>query len=206
MSTSNTENTWCSVLLWSETWTSYLESTGTSELNWFLNLVLKQPWEHMTHSMISWGWANLMWPIAKEWSYLLARNATWSVSFEWHLQHITLTSFYWKKRIFHLARRLLSPLCLWYLTKEICSCTFPWNELQFVVLFCIHLSEQCLFSVSLPTSQQLFLCFCQCWEYVQKWILYFPCFSTISRWPTQMHKVSELVDSLFFAPQERDMV
>ncbi len=41
MIASNTENA-----------TSYVESTGTSELNRFLNLVLKQPWEQMTHSMI----------------------------------------------------------------------------------------------------------------------------------------------------------
>ncbi len=55
-----------SVFLWSESWTSYVESTGTSESNWFLNLVEKQPWEHMTHSMISWGSTNLMWPIPKK--------------------------------------------------------------------------------------------------------------------------------------------
>ncbi len=29
--------------------------------------------------------------------------------------------------------------------------------------FCNHLSEQCPFSMSLPTSQQLFWCSCQCW-------------------------------------------
>jgi hypothetical protein len=51
---------------------------------------------------------------------------------------LTLTSFHWKKtRFFHLARKWLSPLCLWYLTKEICRLTFTWNELQFVVLFAI---------------------------------------------------------------------
>ncbi len=29
--------------------------------------------------------------------------------------------------------------------------------------FCNHLSDQCSFSMSLPTSQQLFWSFCQCW-------------------------------------------
>jgi hypothetical protein len=53
-------------------------------------------------------------------SYLLARNATCPVSFEWNLRRITLTSFHQKKHVFHLARRWLPPLCLWYLTKEIC--------------------------------------------------------------------------------------
>jgi hypothetical protein len=41
------------------------------------------------------------------------------------------------KLVFHLARRWLSSLCLWYLTKEIYRFTFPWNELQLVVLFSI---------------------------------------------------------------------
>ncbi len=137
MSTLNTENAWCSVFLWSESWTSYIKSTGTSESNWFLNLALKQPWEHTTHSMISWGSTNLMWPIPKKCSYLMWRNATCSVSFEWHLQRITLRSFHQKNHVFHLARRWLSSLCLWYLTKEICRFTFPWNEFHFFVLFAI---------------------------------------------------------------------
>ncbi len=74
----------------------------------------------MTHSMISWGWTNLpMWPIPPKKTYLLARNAICSVSFEWHLWCIALTSFHQKKHVFHLARRWLPPLCLLYLTKEI---------------------------------------------------------------------------------------
>ncbi len=53
--------------------------------------------------------------------YLLARNATCSVSFEWHLWRITLTSFHQKKHVFHLATRWLPPLCLLYITEEICA-------------------------------------------------------------------------------------
>ncbi len=34
----------------------------------------------------------------------------------------------------------------------------------------------------------------------------FPLFPTLTQSPTQMHKESELVDSFFFAPQERDMI
>ncbi len=44
--------------LWSESWTFCVETTGTSDLNLFLNLVLKLPWAHLTHSMTSWGWTN----------------------------------------------------------------------------------------------------------------------------------------------------
>ncbi len=42
-----------------------------------------------------------------------------------------------KTCFFHLARRWLPPLCLWYLTKEIRWFPFPWNDVQFVVLFAI---------------------------------------------------------------------
>ncbi len=66
MIASNTENACSYFCVWSETWTSYVESTGTSESNQFLNLVLKQPCKQMTHSMISWGWTNLMWPSGKK--------------------------------------------------------------------------------------------------------------------------------------------
>ncbi len=166
MIASKTENACSSVFLWSESWTSYVESTSTSELNRFLNLVLKQPWEHMTHSMISWGWAYLMWPIPKKCSYLLARNAT-SVSFEWHLQCITLTSFHWRKTCFSFGQEVAF--------HSLSVVSHKWNMLIYVSLewcpvhctFCNHLSEQCPFSMSFPNSQQLFLCFCQCWEYVQ---------------------------------------
>ncbi len=65
-------------------------------------LGFKKSWEHMTHSMISWVSTNLMWPIPKNCSNLLMRNATCSVSFEWHLQRITLTSFHWKKNMFFI--------------------------------------------------------------------------------------------------------
>ncbi len=84
-------------------------STGTSESNQFQNLVLKQPCEHKTHSMISWGWSYLMWPIPKKCSYLLGRNATCSVSFEWHLQRITLTSFHQKKTCFSFGQEVAFP-------------------------------------------------------------------------------------------------
>ncbi len=97
------------IFWWSETWTSYVESTGTSELDRFLNLVIEQPWELMSHSMILWGQTNLMWPIPKKCSFLLARNATCSVSFEWHLRCITLTSFHHKKNIFSFGQEVASP-------------------------------------------------------------------------------------------------
>ncbi len=39
-----------------------------------------------------------------------------------------------------------------------------------------------------------------------RWNQCFPWFSTLTWSPTQMHKASELVDSFFFAPQEREMI
>ncbi len=56
----------------------------------------------MTHSMISWEWTNLMWPIPPKKSCLLARNATCSVIFEWHLRRITLMSYHQKKNMFFI--------------------------------------------------------------------------------------------------------
>ena len=58
---------------------------------------------------ISWGWTKLMWPIPPQKSYLLARNATCSVSFEWHLWRITLTSFHQKKTSFSFGQEVASP-------------------------------------------------------------------------------------------------
>ncbi len=97
-----------------------------------------------------------MWPIPPKNSYLLARNATCSVSFEWHLWRITLTSFYQKKTSFHLARRWLPPLCLWYLTKEICRFPFRWNDVQFVVLFAITNVNSVLFQYLFPLHNSCF--------------------------------------------------
>ncbi len=163
MIASNTENACGYFFLWSETWTSYVESTGTSELNQFLNLVLKQPWEQMTHSMISWGWTNLMWPIPPKKSNLMVRNATCSVSFEWHLWRITLTSFHQKKTCFSFGQEVASPSLSVVSHKRnlLLSVSLEWRPV--CCTFCHHLSEQCPFSVSLPTSQQLFWCSCQCW-------------------------------------------
>ncbi len=133
MIASNTENSWCSVFLWSETWTSYIESTDTSELNRFLNLGLRQPWRHMTHSMISWGWSNLMWPMPPKCLYLLARNATYSESFERHLQRITL---------FHLARRWLfrcgarqcrTKILIYYPIKSFLGDRWRVSDLRFMI-------------------------------------------------------------------------
>ncbi len=95
-------------------------------------------------------------------SSLLARNATCSVSFEWHLRRITLTSFHQNKRCFVFSQEVASPslsvvshkrnlLISVSLERPVC-CTF-----------CNQLSEQCPFSVLFPTSQQMIWCPCQCW-------------------------------------------
>ncbi len=106
---------------------------------------------------------------------------------------------------FHLTRRLLFPLCLWYLTKEICRFMFPWNDIQFVVLFAITSVNSVLFLCLFPLHNS---CFCVLSMLIicSRWIQCFPWFSTLTRSPTQTHKASEWVDSFFFAPQEREMI
>ncbi len=155
-------NSQVSAPLWSESWTSYVESTGTSESNRFRNLVLQQPWEHMTHSMISWGSTNLMWPIPKKCSYLLSRNATCSVSFELQLQQITLTSFH-RKNMFIIWPGGGFPLFVCGISqkKSVDLCFLGMNS---SLLYFLQSPKWTVsfFSVS-STSQQLFLCFCQCW-------------------------------------------
>ncbi len=156
MIASYTENA-CKWFFLSETWTSYVESTGNSVLNWFLNLVIKQPWERMFHSMISWGRTNLMWPIPKKCSYLLARNATCSVSFEWHLWRIILTSFHQKKNTFFIWPGGGFPLFVYCISqKEICWFPFPWNDIQFNVLFAITYVNSVLFSCLFPLHNSWF--------------------------------------------------
>jgi hypothetical protein len=96
-------------------------------------------------------------------SYLLARNATCAVSFEWHLWRITLTSFHQNKTCFSFGQEVASPSLSMVSHKRnlLISISLEWHPV--CCTFFKHLSEQCPFSVSLPTSQQLIWCSCQCW-------------------------------------------
>jgi hypothetical protein len=206
MIASNTENACSYFFFWSETWTSYVESTGTSELNWFLNLVLKQLWEQMTHSMISWGWTNLMWSIPPKKSYLLARNATYSVSFEWHLLRITLTSFLQKKTCFSFGQEVASPLFVCGISQKK-SADFCFLGMTSSSLYILQSPK---WTVSLFRVYSHFttavLVFLSMLIICPRWIQCFPWFSTLTRSPSPMHKASKLVDSFFFAPKKRDMI
>ncbi len=189
MSASNTENAWCSVFLWSESWTSYVEFTGTSELNWFLGLVLKQPWEQMTHSMILWVSTNLMWPILKKCSYLLSRNVTCSVSFGWHLQRITLTSFHQKRTCFLFGREVASPLFVYGISQKK-SVDLGFLGMTSSLLYFLQSPNWTVsfFGVSSHFTIAVFevlsiLIICP------RWIQCFPWFSTLTQSHTQMHKV-----------------
>ena len=163
MSASNTENTWCSVLLWSERWTSYIESTGTSESNQFLNFVLKLPWAHLTHSITSWGWTNLMWPMPNICSYLLVRNATCSVSFEWHLWRINLTSFHQKKNMFFIWPGGGFPLFVCGFSQKK-SVDFHFLGMMSSLLYFLQSPKWTVsfFRVSSHFTTAVW-CFCQCW-------------------------------------------
>ncbi len=61
-----------------------------------------------------------------------------------------------KRHVFHLAGRWLPPLCLLYLTKEICWFLFPWNDVQFVVLFAITKVNSVLFPCLFPLHNSWF--------------------------------------------------
>ncbi len=86
-----------------------------------------------------------MWPIPKKCSYFLERNATCSVSFEWHLWCITLTSFHWKKTCFSFGQEVASPSLSVVSHKRnlLIYVSLEWHPV--CCTFCNHLSEQCPF-------------------------------------------------------------
>ncbi len=175
------------ILVLSEIWTSYVESTRTSQSNWFLNLVIKQPWERMSHLMISQGQTNLMWPIPKKCSYILARNATYSVSFEWNLRRITLMSFHQKKNMFFIWPWGGFPLFVCCISQET-SVDFGFLGMTSSLLYFLQspkwtVSFFCVSShftiAALMFLSMLIIC--------PRWIQCFPWFSTLTRSPTQTH-------------------
>ncbi len=151
------------IFLWSETWTSYVEFTGTSKLNRFLNLVLKQPWEQMTHSMISWGWTNPMWPIPPKKSMSSGKKCNMFSKFWMAPLAHNFDEFSSEKNMFFIWPGVASPSLSVVSHKRnlLISVFLEWCPVR--CTFCNHLSEQCPFSMSLPTSQQLIWCSCQCW-------------------------------------------
>ncbi len=73
-----------------------------------------------------------------------------------------------KKTCFSLCQEVASPsLSVVSHNKNLLiSVSSEWRPV--CCTFCNNLSEQCPFSVSLPSSQQLFWCSCQCWYYISK--------------------------------------
>ncbi len=151
--------------MWSETWTSYVESTGTSESNCFLNLVLKQPWEQMTHSMISWGLTNLMRPIPKKCLYSIYSCKKCNMFSKFWMAPLAhnFDKFSSEKTCFSFGQEVASSSLSVVSHKRNLSISISLEWRPVCCTFCNHLSEQCPFLVSLPTSQQLFWCSCQCW-------------------------------------------
>ncbi len=138
-------------------------------------------------------------------SYLLARNATCSVSFELHLQRMTLTSFHQKKHVFiwpgggfllfvcGISQKKSVDFCFLGMTSS--SLYFLQSPKWTVSFFCVssHFTTAVLVFLSM-----LIIC--------PRWIQCFPWFSTLTWSPSQTHKASEWVDFFFFAPKERDMI
>ncbi len=160
----------------------------------------------MNQSMIQWGQTNLMWLIPKKCTYLLARNATCAVSFEWHLRRITLTSFHQNKICFVFGQEVASPSLSVVSHKRnlLISVSLEWrpvrcNFLQSPKWTVSFSSVSSHFTTAdLVSLSMLIIC--------PRWIQCFPWFSTLTQLPTQTHKASQLVDFFFFAPKESNMI
>ena len=159
----------------------------------------------MTHSMISWGWTNLMWPIPKKCSYLLARNATCLVSFEWHHQHITLTSSHWKNMFFIWPGGGFPLFVCGISQKKSVDLRFLGMMSSLYDFLQSPKWTVSFFRVSSHFTTAV-LVFLSMLIIHPRWIQCFPWFSTLTQSPSQMHKASKLVDSFFFTPKERDMI
>ena len=111
-----------------------------------------------------------------------------------------------EKTCFSFGQEVASPsLSLFYLTKVICWFLFPWNDVQLLYFLQSPKWTVSLFHVSshLTTAVLVFLLML---IIRPRWIQCFPWFSTLTRSPTQMHNASQLVESFFFAPKEREMI
>ncbi len=143
--------------------------------------------------------------VANSNSYLLARNATCSVSFEWHLRLITLTSFHQKKHVF------IWPVGGFPLF--VCGI----SQKKSVDFHFLGMTSSSLYFLQSPKWTVSFFCvsshftaavlvFLSMLIIYPRWIQCFPWFCTLTWSPSQMHKASKLVDSFFFAPKERNMI
>ncbi len=135
----------------------------------------------------------------------MARNATCSVSFEWHLQRITLTSFH-KKNMFFIWPGGGFPLFVCGISQK-----------KSVDLRFLGMTSSLLYSLQSPKWTVSFFCisshfttavfvFLSMLVIRPRWIQCLPWFSSLTRSPSQTYKASKLVDSFFFAPKERDMI
>ncbi len=118
------------------------------------------------------------------------------------IQCINLMSFHWKKHVFYLTLPLFVSgisqkksvdLHFLLMTSSLLYClqSPKWT----VSFFCV---PSHIMTVVFVFLSMLIIC--------PRWIQYFSWFSTLTRSSTQMHKASELLDSFFFAPQEREMI
>ncbi len=138
-------------------------------------------------------------------SYLLARNATCSVSFEWHLQCITLTSFHWKNMFFIWPGGGFPLFVCGISQKKSVDLRFLGMTSSSLYFLQSPRWTVSLFRVSSHFTRTIVV-FLSMLRICPRWIQCFPWFSTLTQSPTQTHKASELVDSFFFAPQEREII
>ncbi len=110
-------------------------------------------------------------------------------------------SFHQEKHVFQLARRWLPPLCLLYLTKEICWFRFLGMTSSLLYFLQSPMWTVPYFRVSshFTTTDLVFLSIL---IICPRWIQCFPWFSALTRSPTQTHKASQLVDSFFLLPKK----
>ena len=139
----------------------------------------------------------------KKCSYLLARNATCSVSFEWHLQCITLTSFHQKKNMFFIWPGGGFPLFVCCISQKK-SVDFHFLGMASSSLYFLQSPKWTVsfFRVSSHFTTAV-LVFLSMLIICPRWIQCFPWFSTLTQSPSQMHKASKLVDSFLFCSQRK---
>ena len=115
------------------------------------------------------------------------------------------TSFHQKKTCFSFGQEVAFPSLsvLSHKRNLLISVSFEWHPVR--CTYCNCLSVQCPFSLSLPTSQQLFWCSCQCWYYISKMN---PVFSMIFHTNTITYTDTQSIRILGFlllcSPRKRD--
>ncbi len=161
----------------------------------------------MTHSMISWGWTNLMWPIPPKKFISTGKKCNMFSKFWMAPSAHNFDEFSSEKNMFFIWPGGGFPLCVCGISQKK-SVDFRFLGMTPISLYFVQSPKWTVsfFHVSsyFPTAVLVFLSMLIIHP---RWIQCFPpWFSTLTRSPSQTHKASKLLDSFFFTPKERDMI